>query len=209
MSVGLAGRAVETTSVVLASSSRVRARLLENAGVMVIPDPPGVDEQEIKGALRAEGASPASVVEALAELKALRVSLRHRGALVVGADQMLVCGGTWFDKPADSARARADLMALRGRTHELICGACVARDGMRLWHHLASARLTMRSFSDEFIDGYLETLGEAALDSVGVYQLEGLGTQLFSQVDGDFFTILGLPMLPLLAFLRDHEVVAQ
>lgn len=209
MSVGPAGRAATTTSVVLASGSRVRARLLEDAGVEFITEPAGVDEREVKSALRAEGASASEVAEALAELKAVRVSLRHPGALVVGADQMLVCDGTWFDKPADRVRARADLMALRGRTHELACCACVARDGARLWHHPASARLTMRAFSDRFIDRYLEALDETALDCVGVYQLEGLGAQLFEEVDGDFFSILGLPLLPLLAFLRTHEVVPR
>ncbi len=209
MSLGPASPAAATTSVVLASGSRVRARLLEDAGVKVITEPAGVDEAEIKAALRAEGASAAEVAEALAELKAVRVSLRHPGALVVGADQMLVCDDTWFDKPADRVRARADLMALRGRTHELVCCACVVRDGVRLWHHSASARLTMRAFSDRFIDRYLEALDATALECVGVYQLEGIGAQLFTEVDGDFFSILGLPLLPLLAFLRNHDAVPR
>ncbi len=205
----LMGGADARMPLVLASASGVRARLLANAGVVAVCEPAGVDEAEIKLAMRAEQASAADVVEVLSELKAVRVSQRHPGSLVVGADQMLVCEGVWFDKPIDRSRARADLMALGGKTHELICGACVARDGARIWHHTANARLTMRPLSQDFIDGYLEAIGDAALDSVGVYQLEGLGVQLFSRVEGDFFAILGLPLLPLFEFLRGHETLPR
>ncbi len=193
----------------LASASSVRARLLENAGVAAVCEPAVVDEEDIKNAMRAERASAADVVEMLSELKAVRVSQRHPGSLVVGADQMLVCEGAWFDKPTDRSRARADLTALAGKTHELLCCACVARDGTRIWHHAANARLTMRPLSQGFVDDYLEAIGDAALDSVGVYQLEGLGVQLFSRVEGDFFAILGLPLLPLFEFLRGHETLPR
>ncbi len=203
------GGADARTPLVLASASGARARLLENAGIAAVCEPAGIDEEEIKKAMRAEAASAADVVELLSELKAIRVSQRYPGSLVVGADQILVCEGAWFDKPTDRSRARADLTALAGKTHELLCSACVARDGTRIWHHAASARLTMRPLSESFIDAYLDAIGDAALDSVGGYQLEGLGVQLFSRVEGDFFAILGLPLLPLFEFLRGHEVLAR
>ncbi len=203
------GGADAPTLLVLASASGARARLLENAGIAAVCEPAGVDEEEIKKAMRAEAAPAADVVEMLSELKAIRVSQRHPGSLVIGADQILVCEGAWFDKPTDRSRARADLTALAGKTHELLCGTCVARDGTRIWQHAASARLTMRRLSESFIDAYLDAIGDAALDSVGVYQLEGLGVQLFSRVEGDFFAILGLPLLPLFEFLRGHEVLAR
>ncbi len=203
------GGADARTPLVLASASGARARLLENAGIAAVCEPAGVDEEEIKKAMRAEAAPAADVVELLSELKAIRVSQRHPGSLVVGADQILVCEGAWFDKPTDRSRARADLTALAGKTHELLCSACVARDGTRIWHHAASARLTMRPLSESFIDAYLDAIGDAALDSVGVYQLEGLGVQLFSRVEGDFFAILGLPLLPLFEFLRGHEILPR
>lgn len=191
---------------VLASGSRTRAAMLEQAGVGAILDKPLVDEDEVKAAGRAEGVPADAVAEALAELKAQRITRRHPGALVVGADQMLECEGRWFDKPADRAAARAQLLDLRGKTHRLVSCAVVVRDGERIWHKVDSARLTMRNFSEHFLDDYLDRVGEEVLHSVGAYQLEGLGAQLFQRVEGDFFTILGLPLLPLLGFLRVHGV---
>ena len=149
------------------------------------------------------------VAEALAELKAQRVTRRHPGALVIGADQMLECEGTWFDKPADRAAARAQLEALSGRVHRLVTCAVVVLDGERLWHRTESATMTMRRLSPEFLDRYLDTAGNEVLSSVGAYQLEGLGAQLFARVEGDFFTVLGLPLLPLLDFLRVRGVLPQ
>ena len=191
---------------VLASGSRTRAAMLEQAGVSAILDKPLVDEDEVKAAGRAEGVPADAVAEALAELKAQRITRRHPGALVVGADQMLECEGRWFDKPADRAAARTQLLDLRGRTHRLVSCAVVVRDGERMWHKVDSARLTMRNFSESFLDDYLDRVGDDVLHSVGAYQLEGLGAQLFQRVEGDFFTILGLPLLPLLGFLRVHGV---
>lgn len=192
---------------ILASGSRTRQKMLTDAGVPFAVDVPRVDEDGIKAALRAEGAPPGDVAEALAELKAGRVTEKHPGALVVGCDQMLACEGAWYDKPADRAAARDQLLALRGRTHELISCAVVVRDGQRLWHHIDRARLTMRPFTDAFLDEYLDRAGDDVLHSVGAYQLEGLGAQLFSRVQGDYFTILGMPLLPLLDFVRNHGVV--
>lgn len=191
---------------VLASGSRTRAAMLEQAGVSAVLDKPLVDEDEVKAAGRAEGVSADIVAETLAELKAQRITRRHPGALVVGADQMLECEGRWFDKPADRGAARAQLLDLRGKTHRLVSCAVVVRDGERMWHQIDSARLTMRNFSDSFLDDYLDRVGDDVLHSVGAYQLEGLGAQLFHRVEGDFFTILGLPLLPLLGFLRVHGV---
>ena len=191
---------------VLASGSRTRAAMLEQAGVSAILDKPLVDEDEVKAAGRAEGVPADAVAEALAELKAQRITRRHPGALVVGADQMLECEGHWFDKPADRAAARAQLLDLRGKTHRLVSCAVVVRDGERMWHKVDSARLTMRNFTEDFLDDYLDRVGDDVLHSVGAYQLEGLGAQLFQRVEGDFFTILGLPLLPLLGFLRVHGV---
>ncbi|WP_114859340.1 Maf family protein [Azospirillum brasilense] len=196
-------------TVVLASGSRTRAEMLERAGVRVTLAPAAVDEEEIKLAARAEGAPVEDVAEALAELKAQRVTRKHPGALVIGADQMLECEGRWFDKPADRDAARAQLQDLRGKAHRLVSCAVVIRDGERLWHHVDRARLTMRPFSDAFLESYLNAAGDDVLGSVGAYHLEGLGAQLFHRVDGDFFTILGLPLLPLLGFLRVHGVIAE
>lgn len=196
-------------SVVLASASPSRRRLLEDAGVEVVVDPAPVDETDVKEALRAEGANALQVAETLAELKARHVSRRHPAALVIGADQMLVCEQAWFDKPDDMAQAAEHLGRLSGKRHELLTAVSVMRGGEVLWHHNDSARLTMRPLSDGFIADYLAAIGTAALQSVGVYQLEGRGAQLFQKVEGDFFTILGLPLLPLLDFLRNHEVVPR
>jgi septum formation protein len=193
--------------VVLASASSTRADMLRRAGIAHSIDPARVDEDEIKRGMRASGATSAELAETLAELKGRKISSRHGGALVIGADQVLNCQGRWFDKPVDRAQARAQLLELRGKMHELISCVCVLRDGQRLWHHVGRARLTMRPFSEDFLDDYLDHAGDAVMHSVGAYQFEGLGAQLFSRIDGDYFTILGLPLLPLLDFLRNHGVV--
>lgn len=190
--------------IVLASGSSARARMLEQAGVSFAVDVAAVDEAAVKATMAEETGSPARVAEVLAELKAVQVSARHPGLMVIGADQMLDCDGTWFDKPADRTAAREQLLALRGRTHRLTSSVVAVRDGRRLWHHSEAARLTMRMFSEAFLDQYLEQAGEAVLSSVGAYHLEGLGAQLFMLTEGDFFTILGLPLLPLLDFLREN-----
>lgn len=166
-----------------------------------------VDEDAVKNAFRDKNGTAGEVAEALAELKAMRVSARYPNALVIGADQMLQCDHIWFDKPVDINDARGHLTTLRGRMHELLAAVCVVRDGECIWRHLETARLTMRSFSDGFIDEYLDAVGDDVCLSVGAYQLEGRGAQLFSRIEGDYFTILGLPLLPLLGFLVDQGVV--
>ena len=194
---------------ILASASKSRSALLRAAGVAFEVIPAHTDEDSIKAALKAKGATAAECAEALAEIKAVQVSKQHDNALVIGADQMLECEGIWFDKPADMDGARQHLVALRGKAHVLPTAVAVVLNGARLWHHVALPRLTMRGFSDAFIDSYLETAGDRVLTSVGAYQVEGPGAQLFSRIDGDFFTILGLPLLELLAHLREHGVVRQ
>ena len=143
----------------------------------------------------------------LAELKARRMAQRAPDALVIGADQLLVCEDRWFDKPASIEGAREQLRALRGRTHVLATAVLCQGGDKRLWHHVAQPRLTMRSFSDAFLDAYLAAEGAAVMGCVGAYRLEGAGAQLFDKVEGDQFAVLGLPLLPLLGFLRQHGVV--
>ena len=196
-------------ALILASASPSRAKLLEQAGIDVLIEPASVDENAVKGALRDDGSNVDNTVEALAELKALQVTKRHPGAFIIGADQILACGGIWFDKPTSLNNAREQLLDLQGKTHELITGACVVRDGERLWHHVEKARLTMLSFSEAFLDEYLGALGQDACLSVGAYQMEGLGAQLFARTEGDFFSILGLPLLPLFDFLRNNGMLAR
>ncbi|MEX0808828.1 MAG: Maf family protein [Dongiaceae bacterium] len=207
----MAGQPDGAPAIVLASASRARATMLEAAGVAFTIDAAAIDEDEVKAALAAERATPAQVAETLAELKALRVARRHPGSLVLGADQVLALedapGATIFDKPKDREDAVRQLAALAGRSHRLHSVAVVVRDGARLWHHGDMAELTMRPLTRDFIDHYLDRAGPAVTHSVGAYQLEGLGAQLFTRVRGDFFTVLGLPLLPLLGFLRGHGVV--
>lgn len=193
--------------IVLASASATRARMLSAAGLDVFCDPPGIDEDEVKRSFRREGLDAASCAGALAAAKAVRVSERHPDALVVGADQMLDCAGLWLDKARDRAEARAQLTALRGRRHELPTAVAMVRNGAVVWQRVERPRLTMRDFSDRFLDAYLAALSEDELSAVGVYRLEGLGAQLFERVEGDYFAILGLPLLPLLDFLRGHGAV--
>jgi septum formation protein len=192
---------------VLASASEARAQILRNAGILFVRDPAMVDEAFVKAAQRAQGSAPEQVALALAEAKAIEVTGRHPGSLVVGADQLLVCGAKWFDKPETRAAARATLEALRGQTHRLISGLAVARDRTVRWRHVEVATLTMRCYSDQFIDWYLREAEWSSFQVVGACRLEGLGVQALRRIDGDYFAILGLPLLPLLEFLRSEGVV--
>lgn len=195
--------------IVLASASGVRDELLRRAGVDISVDPARIDEAAVKASLLAAGAPPRDVADKLAELKALRVGARHETALVLGADQVLVHRGEILDKPATLIEARAHLERLRGEQHDLLSAAVIVLQGAPVWRHIGAARLTMRHFSQVFLDSYLEQVGEQALTSVGAYQLERLGAQLFARVDGDYFTVLGLPLLEILGFLRAREILLE
>lgn len=194
--------------VVLASTSSARRALLSAAGVEHEAISPGVDEAAAKTALLADRASPREVADALAELKAVRASLKRPGALTIGADQTLDLDGALFDKAETLEAARERLGLLRGRTHLLHSAVVVALDGAPIWREVPSARLTMRPFTDAYLDGFLARHGEGLLGSVGCYRLEDEGVQLFSKIEGDYFTILGLPMLGLLDLLRRHGALA-
>jgi septum formation protein len=206
----IAGAQPDAPPFVLASTSPTRRRMLQAAGVPVhAADRPGVDEDEVKAAFRADGAGPDDVAEALAEMKAQRVAGRHGGCLVMGADQMLEVDGAWLDKPTTRDAAAQTLRTLSGKTHRLVACAVVVKDGGRIWHHIDSAKLTVRPLSEDFIQAYLDSVGDAAFESVGAYQLEGLGAQLFARVEGDYFTVLGLPLLALMDLLRNHGVLPR
>ena len=194
------------TDVVLASTSASRRALLEGAGVPFTARAPGVDESAAKAALLGEGLGPRDMADALAELKAIR--LRAGEALVIGADQTLDFEGELIDKAENLEEARVRLQRLRGKPHKLHAGVVVAQAGRPIWREVQTATLWMRPFSDDFLDDYLAREGEAVLSSVGCYRLEDIGVQLFSRIDGDYFTILGLPMLGLLDLLRRHGVLA-
>ncbi|MBO1075116.1 Maf-like protein [Roseomonas marmotae] len=198
---------------VLASSSATRAALLRAAGLSFAAMPAAVDEASLKEAALEEGLPPAEAATLLADAKAERLARRmlreEPEALVIGADSLLVCEGRWFDKPEGLEGARAQLRALRGRTHELVSAVVCWRHGARIWHHAATCRLSMREFSDEFLEAYLAAEGEEITYSVGAYRLEGLGMHLFRAVQGEHAAILGLPMLPLLDFLRQHGAVLR
>ncbi len=179
------------------------------AGLEFEVRPAAIDEDEVKGGARAEGMSADDTAMLLAEMKAMRVARSVPDAVVIGADQLLVCEDRWFDKPTSPGDARAQLQALRGRSHTLVTAVLCQRGGQRLWNHIARPKLTMREFSDAFLDDYLACEGAAVMSSVGAYRLEGLGVQLFDAVIGDQSSVLGLPMLPLLGFLRQTGALAS
>ena len=182
----------------LASKSAVRAEVLKGAGLSFSIAPSGVDEDALK---QTHAGDPPGLAVALAEAKAKAVSAE---GLVIGADQLLQCDGRLFDKPADMQEARHNLQFFRGKTHYLIGGVVLVENGETIWRHDQQVALSVRDFSDDFLDAYLAAAGDKALASVGCYQLEGLGSHLFDAIDGDYFATLGLPLLPLLAALRVH-----
>ncbi len=191
------------TRVILASTSASRSSLLRHAGVAFEAMQPGVDEEAAKAALLGEGVGPLQIADALAELKAVRISSRAEG-FVIGADQTLDLDGELFDKADTMEQARERLARLRGRPHKLHAAVVVARGGQPIWREVQTATLWMRPFTDDYLDAYLARCGDGVLSSVGCYQLEEEGVQLFSRIEGDYFAILGLPMLGLLDLFRRH-----
>jgi len=192
---------------VLASRSAVRRTLLEAAGVPVEIRPADIDERGVEAGAPLQ--APVAIAALLAREKASVIAERNRGRLILGADQTLSLDGRRFAKPVDRAAAQAQLRALSGRTHELYSAIAFVQDGTVLFEYVGVARLTMRAVSDLFLDDYLDAVGDAATASVGGYQLEGLGIQLFERLDGDYFTVLGLPLTTVLDFLRRHGCLAQ
>lgn len=197
----------ESPRLVLASGSAGRRSLLEQAGLRCTVRPAAIDEDAVKSAARAKGAAPEACALILAEMKAARAAAADDGALIIGCDQLLVCEGRWFDKPASVDDAADQLRALRGRQHTLVTAVLCIRAGRRVWQHVAQPKLLMRDFSDDFLAAYLARAGGAVMASVGAYQIEGLGLHLFERIDGDQPSIIGLPLLPLLGFLRQHGVL--
>jgi len=193
--------------IVLASQSATRGAILANAGVRFEAIPPQVDEREIESQLLARGATPEDVALALAEAKARAVGAVDPSARVIGADQTLDAGGDRWHKPASREEARDQLLALSGRSHRLHAAVAGVHGGAVRWRYVATAVMTMRELLPAEIEAYLDRVGEAALHSVGAYQIEGPGIRLFERIDGDYFTILGLPILPLLAWLRSENVL--
>ena len=192
---------------ILASASTARAAVLTAAGVNFAIEPAALDETALKDLVKSRGDSAIECALALAAEKARAVSRRHPDALAIGADQLLVAGLDWFDKPQDLAEARVHLTRLRGRVHTLATAVCVAQNGEVLWQTVSCPELTMRDFSDAFLDAYIAAEGESLLASVGAYRLEGKGVQLFARIVGDHFAVLGLPLLELLGFLRERGMV--
>jgi septum formation protein len=186
---------------ILASGSAVRRRLLQDAGVPVEVVVPRVDEGSVRDALVAEGAPPRDVADALAELKARRVAEKSPGTFVVGCDQVLDIEGRILAKPATPEEARAQLALLNGKRHKLHSAVVVCEDGKPVWRHVGEVRLTMRSCSDSYLDDYIARNWESVRDAVGSYKLEEEGVRLFSRIEGDYFTVLGLPLLELLSYL--------
>jgi len=191
----------------LASASPSRRALLERAGVPHLGEAAHIDEEALKRDSKSEGLGVEQTALRLAVAKAAKVSEHHPDKFVLGADQILECEGSWFDKPADMEGARHHLKTLRGSHHRLVNGLAIVHRGSTVWTHTAVATLEMRNFSDMFLETYLDRSGEKILSSVGAYLLEAEGAQLFKTIEGDYFTILGLPLLPVLAFLRQQNII--
>jgi septum formation protein len=193
--------------IILASSSETRLRLLRAAGLPVSAQPARIDEEAIRAGLEAEDATPRDIADTLAEMKARKIADKVSGAVVIGCDQVLDFKGKSWGKPATPQAARAQLLALRGQQHQLLSAVVLYYDGQPQWRHVGTVRLTMRDFSDAWLEGYLSRNWESLRHSAGGYMLEEEGVRLFSAVEGDYFTVLGLPLLPLLGYLGQRGFI--
>jgi septum formation protein len=196
-------------NVILASGSSTRAAMLRDSGIEFDVQAPCIDEEMILRSLELEGAKPADITDTLAEYKARRVSASNPSALVIAADQTLVYNGKIYTKPKDMREARIHLTTLRGHGHQLLSAVVVYQNSKPVWRHLSRAQLVMRDFSDVFLDDYLKKTGKDVLSNVGCYQIESYGLNLFSHIEGDYFTILGMPLLEVLGFLRLRGVILK
>ncbi|WP_312947288.1 Maf-like protein [Agrobacterium sp.] len=194
-------------ALILASSSSSRQALMRNAGLEFTAQAADIDERLIEEPLQAAGSTPDETALELAKAKALAVSALHPQTIIIGCDQTMSLGSRIYHKPKDMAEAHQHLMSLSGQTHRLNSAAVMVRDGKVLWQTVTHADMTVRKLSEAFVDGHLRKVGEKALTSVGAYQLEGEGIQLFTSIEGDYFTVLGLPLLPLLEALREFGVI--
>jgi septum formation protein len=192
---------------VLASASGIRQQLLRNAGINFEVQPARIDEVALRDAMQSDDAPPRDIADALAEMKARKIAMRERDALVLGCDQVLAHRGDILGKPESPEDAKAQLLRLRGDTHQLLSAAVIYEDGAPVWRHVGMVRLTMKAFSDEYLDAYLQRNWESIRHSIGGYKLEEEGVRLFSQVQGDYFCVLGLPLLELLSFLGLRGVI--
>lgn len=200
-------RAADKPALILASASLSRAAILQQAGLAFRAEASDCDEDAIKSQLQKEGASVADVAGALAEAKAEIVAAGNPDAHIIAADQMLECDGAWLDKPVSLDQARSHLKQLRGKTHYLVSATVIFSGPNCIWRHGVRTAMHMRAFSDDFLERYLAEAGEMVCRSVGAYQLEGLGAQLFDAIEGDYFSILGLPLLPMMRFLREKGII--
>lgn len=196
-----------TTRLILASKSPFRSALLKNAGIEFSGESADIDERAVEAPLYETGATPEEVAQVLAEAKALDVAEKNPGAVVIGCDQTLSLGDEIFHKPANMEAAGRQLLQFSGKTHQLNSAVVLVKDGETLWRHVSVARMTMRKLDPAFVGRYLGRVGDSALSSVGAYQVEGPGIQLFEKIEGDYFTIVGLPLLPLLAELRKENLI--
>jgi septum formation protein len=198
-----------THKLILASGSEIRAKMLRDAGVEIVVERARIDEDMVKAALLDEGARSRDIADALAELKARKVAGRYDRGLVLGADQVLVCKGTLISKSRSRQDMHEQLSFLRGKAHELLSAVVVFEDGNPVWRKIGRVQLVMRNFSDSFLEDYLDRNLNDLFETVGCYRLEAEGIQLFEKVEGDYFTVLGLPLLDVLAFLRTRGVCAE
>lgn len=195
--------------VILASQSPIRAKLLTNAGLEISTVPARIDEATVKTSMLAEGHKPRNIADALAEMKAQKIAGKFPGKLVIGTDQVLVCDGVLFDKPTSITEAREQLLQLRNRSHELLSAAVIFEGSDVVFRHIGKVRLVMRGFSAAFLDDYLHQEKENVMDTVGGYKIEERGAQLFSRIDGDYFSILGLPLIEILEYLRNRGILIR